>query len=255
MAVSKTPPTIIVDLDSPSSSGDTISALSSSPTFRPLLPLYAEHYYPKLPFVLSGEPVGKPSLDWILAMRICGYPGSAIVSGHYFTKSITYDPVCRRRILCKNEHRHVPEAQMIKTRELWAVHELYYSGPRHDGWDEVVAANWDGGNRDGGNVDEVVEEQDKWIDEIMATIDQSLSKKVLAGRGILVPLLSNEQMNNPTEGGYGGAFALYMNRLAGAAEKLEGELQKVDAGGPISWEAEQDMMDLVAKYAAVRVAF
>jgi hypothetical protein len=255
MAVSETPPTIIIDLDTASSSGDTISVLSSSPIIRPLLPFYAEHYYPKLPFVLSGEPVGKPSLDWILAMRICGYPGSAIVSGHYFTKSITYDPVCRRRILCKNEHRHVPEAQMIKTRELWAVHELYYSGPRHDGWDEVVAANWDGGNRDGGNVDEVVEEQDKWIDEIMATIDQSLSKKVLAGRGILVPLLSNEQMNNPTEGGYGGAFALYMNRLAGAAEKLEGELQKVDAGGPISWEAEQDMMDLVAKYAAVRVAF
>ena len=120
---------------------------------------------------------------------------------------------------------------MIKTRELWAVHELYYSGARQDGWDEVVAANWDGGNRGGGNVDEVVDKQDTLIDEIMTTIDQSLSKKVLAGQGIVMPLLSNEQMNNPTEGGYGGAFALYMNRLAGAAEKLEGELQKVDAGG------------------------
>lgn len=232
-----------------------MSVLSSSPMIRSLLPFYAEHYYPKLPFVLSGEPVGKPSLDWILAMRICGYPGSAMVSGHYFTKSITYDPVCRRRILCKNEHRHVPEAQMIKTRELWAVHELYYSGARQDGWDEVVAANWDGGNQGGGNVDEVVEKQETLIDEIMTTIDQSLSKKVLAGQGIVVPLVSNEQMSNPTEGGYGGAFALYMNRLAVAAENLEGELQKVDAGGPISWKAEQDMRELIAKYAAVRIAF
>ena len=241
------PHAIIVTFEPSSPSEDRLGAPSFTPTIRPSRPFYAEHFAPDLPFCISSERIDTLSREWLIAMRLCGYPDSSTTSPHYFTKSITYDPDWRRRMLFKNEHRLIPELQKLETREVWAVPELYYSGPRHDSWDQVVPANWDGDN-----VDYVLQVQDIWIKEILEVIAGSLSEEVIAQQGTVVPLLSNEQMQDPTEGGNGGAFANEMWKLTKAVEALEGVLGGVDAGGPRNWEAVQDMSDLFIKYAGTR---
>lgn len=122
--------------------------------------------------------------------------------------------------------------------------QLYYGGPRRDGWDEVCPAEWDGAE-----LDVACELEEQWIEEILKTIEQALSEKVMGNSGTEVMLRTDEQAQNVQVGGDGGTFALCMLVLAQAVERHEAVLRGIDPGGPRSWEAERDARALIEKYA------
>ena len=171
--------------------------------------MHADHYSDTLPFTSSSEEVGEASPYWLAAMKAAGYPPEEIENRHYFTKSVTYYPDWKSRVISKNEHFLDIASNKIHTRERWAMC-YYYGGGQRDSWDEVVGGDWDGKELDAAKAAEEV-----WIEVILMVIRDAMAK----GR------------DKDRDG-----FQECMVDLIKAVDTCEEILRKVDKGGPTSKE-------------------